>query len=146
MTVTSLTTQGHAMRVTCIRNSLALINEDAVRTRLQESIHREGPNRDLEVGQTYVVQAIEIWRDGGWWFYLHTVPTSDWPYPYPAEFFQIDDGTIPTNWHLYPQFVDGQFVVKRITFSDWANDDTFYEKLVDGDSEAISAYKQNLKS
>jgi len=146
MTTHSSTTQGHKMRVTCIKNTLASISESAVRMRLQESIHGEGPNRDLELGQQYVVHAIETWHDGGWWFYLHTVPASDWPYPYPAEFFQIDESTVPANWCLRSQLVDGQFVVKRLTFSEWANDDTFYERLIDGDSTAISAYQRNLRN
>jgi len=133
------------MRVTCIKNSLASIIEDAVRMRLQESIHIEGPNADLGIGQKYVVQAVEARRDGGWWLYLHTVPASGWPYPYPAEFFQIDDNAIPTNWSLRSEFVDGQFTVKRLTFPDWANNDTFYEQLVDGDSIAEATYQQHLR-
>jgi len=36
----------------------------------------------------------------------------------------------------------GHVACQRLTFSAWANDDSFYERLVDGDVEAVAIYQR----
>jgi hypothetical protein len=131
------------MVVNCIINELASAKSDAVRTRLAESIHTEGPMLDLAVGQDYLVQAIEL-RDGGVWFFIHTVKASCFPYPYPAEYFAIVDGTISSLWSA--KFADGPdgATLKRLSFPEWANDDSFYEKLIGEDVNCLALYQQRM--
>ena len=139
------TTPFRGIRVTCIENSVSSVRNDRLRMLLQKSIHLEGPDSDLEVGRTYDVQAIEVRGDAGWWLYLHTVSSSDWPYPYPAEFFTIDENTLPEDWCIGSQFQEGRFALKCISFAEWASDNSFYEKLIDGDSMALAVYRQHLR-
>ena len=127
---------------TCIERSMSMFKVDELRVRLQRSIRLDGPILDLELGRTYIVQAMEF-IDSGWWLYLHTVPVSDWPYPYPAEFFSIHADAIPLDWCIGSRLREGQFVVKRLTFAEWASDDGFYEKLIGGDPIALAVYRRH---
>lgn len=129
------------MRVICIKNTVAAITESEVRERVRRSIHLDGPVPDLAVGREYAVQAIEE-RDGGFWFYLHTVAFSDYPYPYPAEMFELRDNAVPAGWSVRLQVQQGNVGCKRITFAAWATDDRFYERLVEGDTETVSVYRR----
>lgn len=129
------------MRVVCTQNTLAAIAESEVRERLRRLIHMNGPITDLEIGREYAVQAVEeMW--GGLWFYLHTVSVNDYPYPYPAEMFELRDNTVPAGWVVSMKVQRGSVGLKRITFPAWATDDVFYERLVDGDVETVSVYRR----
>lgn len=130
------------MRVLCIANSVIDLDDEIVRTRLNRSIHRETADMDLDVGKYYNVVAIEE-RDGGLWLFLHTVESNDYPYPYPAEKFEFIDTSIPSGWSIKLEKCESGLIIKRISFPEWADDDYFYEKLVDGDSEVIAIYQKN---
>ena len=133
------------MRALCIHNSLATIAEAQVRERLRRSIHIDGPITDLVVGREYAIQAIEE-RDDGLSLYLHTVPMNDYPYPYPVEMFQLRENSVPAGWGVYLRTHQGRVVCKRISFSLWATDDRFYERLVEGDAETTSIYRGHMDS
>ena len=131
------------MRVRCVKNSIASIEGTSARERIQRSINLDGPINDLTVRRDYGVQALEE-RDGGLWFYLHTVPVSDYPYPYPAELFELLDNSIPEGWGIgfQDQPERGAVAWKRISFSAWANSDHFYERLVEGEAIAVALYQR----
>ncbi|NLG02111.1 MAG: hypothetical protein GX565_18450 [Lentisphaerae bacterium] len=129
------------MLVRCITNIVDKLPASAVKARLRQSIHREGPDEDLIVGQTYPVLAIARWQDGGIRVYLHTVADNDHPYPYPVEMFEVVDASLPPEWTLgFGQYPDGT-TIERIGFPEWVKDDRFYEKLVDGDDATIAVYR-----
>lgn len=129
------------MRVVCTKNTVEAIVETEVRERLYRSIHLDEIT-DLTVGVEYVVQAIEEWERDGLQFYLDTVAVSDYPYPYPAEMFEVIDNTLPPGWSIHLQVQQGNVGFKRIAFPAWANDNYFYERLVDGDPETVSVYRR----
>lgn len=130
------------MRVRCITNVVDKLPDAAVRDRLNLSIHREGPDEDLVVGQVYHVVAIARWRDNGLRVYLHTINESHHPYPYPLEMFEVVDPSLPTGWCVnFEQQQDG-LIIQRISFPEWASDDQFFERLVDGDETAITIYQR----
>jgi hypothetical protein len=126
------------MRVRCTTNDLDSIRDTTVAARLRRSIRIDHPLYDLTVGAEYAVQAMTQRDDGGFWLYLHTVPQSDFPYPYPMEFFQFIDSSPPSCWGLEsPAF-------KTLSFTEWATNALFYEKLVDGDEDAGRIYRGYL--
>lgn len=128
------------MRVTCTANRVDAIADADVRGRLRRSIHVEGPLADITVGSEYEVQALEE-RDGGIWLFLHTVFENEYPFPYPAEMFELCDGSIPVGWAIRLQKVAGTVTVRRITFPSWAADESYYERLVDGDTATSANYR-----
>lgn len=129
------------MRVRCVANDVGKLSDSMIKRRLAESIHREGSDEDLVIGSTHAVLAIDRWCDGGIRVYLHTVEENDYPYPYPIEMFEVIDSTVPADWCVTFEQQPLGMGIKRISFPEWANDDTFYERLVDGDEAAIAIYK-----
>lgn len=130
------------MFVRCVTNIVDKLPDPAVKARLHQSIHREGPDEDLTVGQVYPVLAIARWQDGGVRIYLHTVASNDHPYPYPIEMFEVVDSSLPTGWCVHFGRCQDGMTVERIGFPEWAKDDQFFEKLVDGDDATIAIYRQ----
>lgn len=130
------------MQVVCINNALAAVDGTELRQRLARSIHVDNLT-DLTVGREYAVQALEN-MDSGIWFYLHTASANVYPFPYPAEFFELRDCALPSRWTISLERHQGNFVWKRIAFAAWANDNDFYERLVAGDTGALSLYRRQM--
>lgn len=78
--------------------------------------------------------------------YLHTIEDSDLPYPYPLEFFNLLDTTLPPAWKVAVKLTADETQTVLIGFSDWAEDIRFYEKLVAGDERAVVSYKLHRRA
>ncbi|WP_158710307.1 hypothetical protein [Streptomyces sp. NRRL F-5126] len=105
-----------------------------------------GLNRDssfpLGVGKEYVVYAITVVKDAFWYFLLDE---HDLPYPvwYPSPLFQVSDGSIPAHWvvnYISNDASPDRIGASLITFKEWANDPSFYERLVEGEVGAVAAF------
>jgi hypothetical protein len=131
------------MRVKCISNDVATVATDVVRARLARSIRLQGADSTLALGCEYCVQAVEQ-LDGGLWFYLHTVDPVGYPHPYPAEMFEILDCTVPDGWCLRVEQGPLGARWRRLSFAEWAQDDIYYEKLVDDDIDALRIYRSRM--
>jgi hypothetical protein len=130
------------MIVKCIGNDISILSLDATRNRLGRWMDSDGRYSDLEIGQTYTVQALE-YLDHGIWFYIHTIDVSEHPYPYASEFFNVEDSSFPINWHTTLHRSNGYETLKRITFREWAVDNSFYERIVEGDAGTVATYLRN---
>lgn len=133
------------MIVKCIGNDISILNSDSSLDRIRRWTDSEGRYNDLETGAIYSVEALE-YLDNGIWFYLHTIPESEHPYPYASEFFVIEDSEFPKNWRVSFNVEDGVPKLKRITFSEWAEDDLFFEKLIDSEADYVAIYMKNRTS
>lgn len=131
------------MLVKCELNDLRSLREDSVRSRLEESIHLDSLQEYFTVGQTFKVQAIEYMRNGVW-IYIHTSEDFTYPHPFPAEFFSIEDNSVPGNWCIKWIQEEGAIKIKRLSFREWVEDDTFYERLIDGNPQAVEVYLNQL--
>jgi hypothetical protein len=133
--------RGIGMRVRCVTNDLRALHKQSVEARLRRSIHLDGTLDDLTIGSVYSVIAVHE-SDGGIWVMLHTVDESDYPYPYPVEMFDVIDGSLPAGWCIrFADRPDGAFIT-RISFREWATDDRFYERLLDGDEATVAVYRR----
>jgi len=128
------------MRVRCKINVVDEVLDFRTRERLAKCVHRDGLDEDLVVGNIYFVFALARWIDGGFRVYLHTIEESHHPYPYPLEMFEVIDSSMPQNWCVNFEQQQGGLELKQISFAEWTADCRFYEKLVDGDEEAINSY------
>jgi hypothetical protein len=106
----------------------------------------EGPNQNLTIGRTYPVEAVEIWSDGFCRYYLHLIEDSEFPYPCPSELFDIVDDGLPDGWCIWVSTGEHGNALKRISFPEWSRDEMFYERLMDGDAEAIRIYMRRRQS
>lgn len=125
------------MKVKCTNNHLAKITNADVFERLSSSIHLPDPDSNLELGAEYSVQAIELmW--GGIWIYLETCG-SDYPYPYPIEFFEIVDSSILVDWSVRAPYRNQNLAI--VGFQEWISDPNFYEKLLDDSPVEVAIYE-----
>lgn len=127
------------MKVKCLINNLCEISHEETRARLAEFIHMPDGDSNLEIGETYEVQALE-YRDSNVWLYIHTVESNEYPFPYPIEFFQTEDSSLPTNWQASLIGDSDNPFLKRLTFPEWAHNDLFFEMLIDGEPGYVATY------
>jgi hypothetical protein len=129
------------MLARCIADSIDQLELQPVKDRLQNDFHLDGPIAELSIGEVYHVVALEA-RGGGIWLFLDMLEGGEYTYTYPIELFEIDDPAIPAGWCVGFESQGSGLMIKRISFPTWANDDSFYEKLVDGDTSAIESYEE----
>ncbi len=127
------------MIVKCITNNISFVTNNDAAERVRQWVNSRGVYNDLITGKEYLVQNVEYFG-GGLFYYLHSVEVSDHPYPYVAELFQTVDSTFPSNWEVSFYIENGRKRFKRVTFAEWANDDLFFEKLIDGQPECVATY------
>ena len=94
--------------------------------------------------KVYEVFALSLWNDGGMRAYIHSSDNCYFPLPYPFEFFEVVDSYIAEDWVVSSILNTTYFRNITISFQKWALDETFYERLVEGDLECITAYEQYL--
>ncbi len=133
------------MIVKCVSNDVATVTDLRAGERVRRWVNAEGKYNDLEPGREYQVQAI-VYFDDELFFYLHSIEVSDYPYPYVSELFKIIDSSLPIDWEVGLHAEKGGQRFRRLGFPEWARDNSFYEKLIDGDSACISAYLNNRKA
>ncbi|MDD3020751.1 MAG: hypothetical protein PHX61_07205 [Alphaproteobacteria bacterium] len=132
------------MRVKCIKDDLSNIIDSEVRERLSQTIHITGPITTLDVGKEYLVQAVEVW-EGGVWVYLQTYLPGEYPYHYPIEMFEVVDNKLPEGWSVQFEEKNGNITFKRICIPEWADDEEFYAKLIDGDPKTVALYRKKMR-
>lgn len=116
------------MKVTCNNTSLAAIQDTQLRDHVRESIHQE--EIDLVRGRQYHVLGV-LFRGGVPWYYICESGESEYPRPYCAAFFGVDDASVPAGWILQ---WDGR--TSHLVPLWWAAMPNFLERLLDGDEEA----------
>jgi hypothetical protein len=79
---------------------------------------------------------------GGIWIYIET-SGRDYPFPYPIEFFEIVDSSIPVHWLIAAPYRPGSAAI--ITFEKWVRDHDFYEKLLNDSPASVSAYRSETQ-
>ena len=130
------------MKLKCIGNSLADLVDSVEKAAYAEYAHLD--QVDLEVGCEYTAFGVAFHgRNGLPWFLVCEDEDDDYPSLHLGAFFEIVDGSIPSDWVLTQQknnVGDMSFLPDR-----WSRDPCFLEKLVDGDSDAI-AYFKSLKA
>ncbi len=90
-------------------------------------------------GRTYFVFGVTLLL-GIAWYYVLDDDDHDWPTWIPAPLFDVVDGAIPASWIVgYFRFSrDDQYPL--LSFPEWASDHSFYERLVEGEPEAVRAF------
>lgn len=102
-----------------------------------------GINLDTEypvtVGRSYPVYGVTILL-GITWYYILDDDELPWPVWAPAPLFDVIDGTLPNSWQFgYFRFsLEQQFPL--LSFPEWAADHFFYERLVDGEEDAVRVF------
>lgn len=109
---------------------------------------RRGYDRSTEfpvtVGRDYCVFAMTVFL-GSIWYYILDDNNTEWPTWTPSALFDIADGSLPTSWKVgyYRSSIEDQTAL--ISFPEWADDYRFYERLVDGEPEAVEVFARRRR-
>lgn len=107
-----------------------------------------GINADTEfpitIGRSYEVFAMTVLL-GIAWYYVLDEHGHDWPTWTPAPLFDVVDGTLPRSWRVGYFRFEGEDQYPILSFPEWATDHRFYERLVDGDADAVRIFNERRK-
>jgi len=121
------------MKVVCEIDNIFDLNDDSVLERVKRYILLSDGKTNLVENEEYCVYGITF-RENHPWYYLCLGEDDDSPTAYPAELFKITDGKLSSYWRLSVE-------EPAIVFEEWANDSSFYERLLDDDPTAIRQFK-----
>lgn len=127
------------MKVLCAINNIFDIEEGVKLDRIKKYIHLSDGQLNLEKNVEYCVYGI-VFRDNSPWYYLCLDEDDESPTPYPSELFKIVDGRLSSYWRISTEGSTNG-VISSMVFDEWANESSFYERLVDGDPSAIELFK-----
>lgn len=88
-------------------------------------------------GREYVVYAVTYFL-GGPWIYIADDDFTYFPVWYPSPIFAIVDPRLSASWRAGLQGVGRHEWV--LTFREWADDPTYYERLVNHDDGVVSSF------
>ena len=125
------------MLVKCRTNELTQLENSEIRRHVQA--HANVDQIELAVGECYQVFGI-MFRSGIPWYLLCAEAEDTYPKPFCSAFFDIIDGLISPGWVL--SLSNSNIGSVSIIPSQWANDERFLEKLVDGEQDAILVFNQ----
>jgi hypothetical protein len=123
------------VKLICKVNNLNNISDGKTLSRLQRYISSPDGDVDLEIGKIYTVYGIVFW-DNCPWYYICSTDHDEYPTPYASDFFSIKDGRLSSHWRLSSNSNGERESTTILAIEPWAQDDSFYENLLDGDSNA----------
>jgi hypothetical protein len=95
----------------------------------------------LTIGRSYEVFAMTVFLGIAWYHVLND-DGHDWPTWAPAPLFDVADGTLPRSWRVGYVRLEGEDEYPILSFPEWATDHEFYERLVDGDADAVCIFNE----
>jgi hypothetical protein len=123
--------EGNIMKVKCISNIGKALPKDCKFRGVGEDT-----TLPIIVGKEYVVYGLTV-KSGYFWYYicdeLYDGITINYPIWCPALLFRITDNSVSKYWKAGFSFgknSDDSF--QLLSFEDWVKDETFYDKLTDG--------------
>jgi hypothetical protein len=93
----------------------------------------------LRIGHLYPVYGVAF-RDGVPWFLVCEEEDDSYPIPECSCFFDLVDARVDKNWVLSMQMTNVGSL--SLLPKQWADDPSFLEKMVQGDSQAISVFSE----
>jgi len=121
------------MKVICEINNIYELDDSSAIERIKKYILLSDGQLGIEKNKEYCIYGI-VFRDSAPWYYLCLDEDDESPTAYPSELFRIIDERLSSYWRL-------SVTESSIVFEDWANDLSFYERLVDGDPSAKEQFK-----
>jgi hypothetical protein len=127
------------MIVECIANTGAALPSELVRPEMGLTRERSFA---LVVGKNYVVYGMTVFL-GHLWYYLSDEDDLYYPVWKPSHLFRIVDGGMSQYWRLGMYTIDSSgATMPIIAFPEWATNPVFYDRLTDGDADAVSLFNK----
>ena len=102
----------------------------------------------LNVGKLYVVYAVTFRANYPWYYVAdETYVATRYPLAYPAPLFAVVDDRLSQYWAFafIPDGRDGSEIRRSrtvISFREWTRDETFFERLVNGEQGAVEVFSK----
>lgn len=133
------------MVVKCVVNTIEEAFARGLQSyKIEDYFHYDPTYQLLDLGQAYSVCGLLLTIQGIWVFILED-EEDEYPHQYPISFFDIVDSTISSDWVTGKgeAFSSGsRKVFALLAPKAWANNERFYEELVDGKPEAVAAFRK----
>lgn len=129
------------MKVRCTTNRIDQSFTQETAKRLRRYISMGDNELDIEIGKEYTVYGIEFW-DNCPWVYICSESYDEYPKPFALDFFEITKKTISSHWILKSQEAHNNKVKTQLVFCEWADDDSFYEKLINEDEKTVKIFEK----
>jgi len=125
------------MLVKCVENRILSLTDSAIRDHVKQYVHLK--TIGLVIGRCYPVFGVSF-RAGIPWYLICEDITDEYPIPFCSSFFDLLDGSFSSGWSL----TLSQSNVGEVSIlpDEWAMDERFLEKLVDGEPDAISYFNE----
>ncbi|MEI7050702.1 hypothetical protein WCL09_09950 [Pseudomonas koreensis] len=133
------------MKVRCKTNKIDNSFTQDTATRLERYISISDSELDIEIGKEYTVYGIEFW-DNCPWIYICADSYDEYPKPFALDFFEITEQKLSSYWVLNSKDTYNKKVKTQFVFCEWADDDSFYEKLIDEDEACVITFEKYRKA
>ncbi|MFY3383445.1 hypothetical protein [Paracidovorax sp. MALMAid1276] len=94
---------------------------------------------NIQIDKEYVVQAVVFWKSIPF-YYIYEYDEDSYPKPVCYKYFAVIDDSLPQCWKL---IVDRNLIggfQSFLIFKEWAENIELYERLVDGDEQALEIF------
>lgn len=96
----------------------------------------------ITIGSEYVVYAITLFL-GDIWYYICDDSYKYFPVWHPACLFRVVDPRLSATWqYVYDPVTDSSDEAMLLGFREWATDHGFYERLTEGDPDAVGVFRR----
>jgi len=131
------------MLIRCIANNLEDILSSCSPRQALEVVQIVPQKAPISIGCDYVVYAITIYF-GIQWYYICDDDYEDrlaYPMAYPSHFFEIIDKKWSSLWS--DDLFSPQLEYSVLSFKEWANEERFYELLLDGNPRECDLFQKH---
>ena len=119
------------MKIRCKYNKINQIQDQKIQEVLKKIIFLDDNSElGIEINRVYDVYGL-YFSEVGTQYFICEDTEDEYPTGGHACFFDIIDNSIPINWKFVYNNIDDSYLVP----SEWAEDDMFYEKLLNGEKK-----------
>jgi hypothetical protein len=127
------------MKVECVSRSADALPAEMIRPDWGLAADSQFP---LVVGKQYVVYGITL-ALGHLWYYLCDEGYTYYPVWKPSPLFRVVDPRLPRCWQIgFHSPPRGRKAILIIAFQAWVDDPLFYDRLTDGEEEAVRVFSR----
>ena len=132
------------MKVCCKLNNINDLREKGLYDRISKYFHLSDGMLNLTLNAQYTVYGV-LFRENAPWYYLCNDYDDEYPRPFPAELFQVVEPQFSSSWVLSTHNTRKGDVCCSLVFDEWADDPGFYERLIEGEPQAIALFQKYRK-
>jgi len=133
------------MKVKCVSNKGSDLSKENINA---EAGYGVNTIFNITANEKYTVYGIAFVNNCMWYFIAEDIfgKGRNFPMWYPAELFVITSNELSKTWVINKVDIDGKGdLIPFISFPEWANDDEYYGRLVDGDKEDYETFMKYKK-